>query len=82
MSSEILKMATEIVVSHASLSELSTEQLVNEINATNFSALTEWKPACPYLSIRMRFKGSILGVNLINSIPRTSKTSLASPTRL
>jgi predicted transcriptional regulator len=31
MPSEVLKMTTEIVVSHASLTELSTEQLVNEI---------------------------------------------------
>jgi predicted transcriptional regulator len=31
MSSEVLKMTTEIVVSHASLTELSTEQLVDEI---------------------------------------------------
>ena len=31
MSSEILKLTTEIVVNHASLTELSTEQLVNEI---------------------------------------------------
>jgi predicted transcriptional regulator len=33
MSSEILRMTTEIVVSHASLTELSTEQLVGEIKA-------------------------------------------------
>ena len=33
MSSEVLKMTTEIVVSHASMSELSTEQLVDEIKA-------------------------------------------------
>ena len=33
MSTEILKLTTEIVVSHASLTELSTEQLVNEIKA-------------------------------------------------
>jgi predicted transcriptional regulator len=31
MSSEVLKMTTEIVVSHASLTELTTEQLVGEI---------------------------------------------------
>jgi predicted transcriptional regulator len=31
MSSEILKLTTEIVVSHASMSELTTEQLVGEI---------------------------------------------------
>ena len=31
MPSEVLKMTTEIVVSHASSTELSTEQLVNEI---------------------------------------------------
>jgi predicted transcriptional regulator len=33
MPSEVLKMTTEIVVSHASLTELSPEQLVNEIKA-------------------------------------------------
>ena len=33
MSSEVLRMTTEIVVSHASLTELSTEQLVDEIKA-------------------------------------------------
>jgi predicted transcriptional regulator len=33
MPSEVLKMTTEIVVSHASLTELSTEQLVDEIKA-------------------------------------------------
>ena len=32
MASEILKLTTEIVVSHASLTELTPEQLVNEIN--------------------------------------------------
>jgi predicted transcriptional regulator len=31
MSSEVLKLTTEIVVSHASMSELTTEQLVGEI---------------------------------------------------
>ena len=31
MSSEVLKMTTEIVISHASMTELTTEQLVNEI---------------------------------------------------
>ena len=31
MPSEVLKLATEIVVSHVSLTELTTEQLVNEI---------------------------------------------------
>ena len=31
MAAEILKMTTEIVVSHASMSELSTQQLVEEI---------------------------------------------------
>jgi len=31
MSSEILKLTTEIVISHASITELSPEQLVNEI---------------------------------------------------
>jgi predicted transcriptional regulator len=31
MPSEILKLTTEIVVSHASLTELTSEQLVNEI---------------------------------------------------
>ncbi|MGA9754978.1 MAG: MucR family transcriptional regulator [Desulfobaccales bacterium] len=31
MPSEVLKMTTEIVVSHASLTELTTEQLVSEI---------------------------------------------------
>jgi predicted transcriptional regulator len=31
MSSEVLKLTTEIVVSHASSSELTTEQLANEI---------------------------------------------------
>ena len=31
MSSEVLKMTTEIVVSHASMTELTPEQLVNEI---------------------------------------------------
>jgi predicted transcriptional regulator len=31
MSTEVLKMTTEIVVSHASLTELTTEQLVGEI---------------------------------------------------
>jgi predicted transcriptional regulator len=33
MPNEVLKMTTEIVVSHASLTELSTEQLVDEIKA-------------------------------------------------
>ena len=33
MSSEVLKLTTEIVVSHASMSELTTEQLVDEIKA-------------------------------------------------
>jgi predicted transcriptional regulator len=33
MSSEVLKMTTEIVVSHASMSELTPEQLVNEIRS-------------------------------------------------
>ena len=33
MSTEILKLTTEIVVSHASMSELTPEQLVNEIKA-------------------------------------------------
>ena len=33
MSSEILKLTTEIVVSHASMSELTPEQLVDEIKA-------------------------------------------------
>ena len=33
MSSEVLKLTTEIVVSHASMSELTPEQLVNEIKA-------------------------------------------------
>lgn len=33
MSSEVLKMTTEIVVSHASLSELTTEELVDELKA-------------------------------------------------
>jgi predicted transcriptional regulator len=31
MSSEVLKMTTEIVISHASLTELTTEQLLDEI---------------------------------------------------
>jgi len=31
MSSEFLKLTTEIVISHASMTELTTEQLVNEI---------------------------------------------------
>ena len=33
MPSEVLKMTTEIVVNHASITELTTEQLVNEIKA-------------------------------------------------
>ncbi|MBU4233844.1 MAG: MucR family transcriptional regulator [Proteobacteria bacterium] len=33
MRSEVLKMTTEIVVSHASMTELTPEQLVNEIKA-------------------------------------------------
>ena len=33
MASEILKMTTEIVVSHASMTELTPEQLVDEIKA-------------------------------------------------
>jgi predicted transcriptional regulator len=33
MPSEILKLTTEIVVSHASMTELTSEQLVNEIKA-------------------------------------------------
>ena len=33
MSSEVLKLTTEIVVSHASMSELTTEQLVGEIKS-------------------------------------------------
>jgi predicted transcriptional regulator len=33
MSNEILKLTTEIVVSHASMSELTTEQLVGEIKS-------------------------------------------------
>jgi predicted transcriptional regulator len=33
MSSEVLRMTTEIVVSHASLTELTTEQLVDELKA-------------------------------------------------
>ena len=33
MSTEILKLTTEIVVSHASMSELTPDQLVNEIKA-------------------------------------------------
>ena len=33
MPSEVLKMTTEIVVNHASLTELTPEQLVNEIKA-------------------------------------------------
>ena len=33
MPSEVLKMTTEIVVSHASMTELTPEQLVNEIKA-------------------------------------------------
>jgi predicted transcriptional regulator len=39
MSSEVLKLTTEIVVSHASMSELTSEQLVNEIKAV-YNALT------------------------------------------
>jgi predicted transcriptional regulator len=39
MSSEVLKMTTEIVVSHASMSELTTEQLVGEIKSV-FNALS------------------------------------------
>lgn len=39
MPSEILKLTTEIVVNHASMTELSTEQLVNEIKAV-FKALS------------------------------------------
>ena len=31
MSTEVLKLTTEIVVNHASMTELTTEQLVNEI---------------------------------------------------
>ncbi len=33
MSSEVLKLTTEIVINHASLTELTTEQLVDEIKA-------------------------------------------------
>jgi len=33
MTTEILKLTTEIVISHASLTELTTEQLVDEIKA-------------------------------------------------
>ena len=33
MSSEVLKMTTEIVISHASMTELTSEQLVDEIKA-------------------------------------------------
>jgi predicted transcriptional regulator len=33
MPSEVLKMTTDIVISHASMTELTTEQLVNEIKA-------------------------------------------------
>jgi predicted transcriptional regulator len=33
MSTEILKLTTEIIVSHATITELSTEQLVEEIKA-------------------------------------------------
>ena len=33
MHSEVLKMTTEIVISHASLTELTPDQLVNEIKA-------------------------------------------------
>jgi len=33
MPSEVLKMTTEIVVSHASMTELTSEQLVNEIKS-------------------------------------------------
>jgi len=33
MASEVLKMTTEIVVSHASMTELTSEQLVDEIKA-------------------------------------------------
>jgi predicted transcriptional regulator len=39
MPSEILKLTSEIVVSHASMSELTTEQLVNEIKAV-YNALS------------------------------------------
>jgi len=31
MATEILKLTTEIIVSHASMSELSTQELVDEI---------------------------------------------------
>jgi predicted transcriptional regulator len=39
MASEILKMTTEIVVNHASMTELTSEQLVNEIKEV-FKALS------------------------------------------
>jgi predicted transcriptional regulator len=39
MSSEVLKLTTDIVVSHASMTELTSEQLVNEIKAV-FKALS------------------------------------------
>jgi predicted transcriptional regulator len=35
MSSDVLKLTTEIVVSHASMTELTPEQLVNEIKAVH-----------------------------------------------
>ena len=31
MASEVMKLTTEIVISHASMTELTPEQLVNEI---------------------------------------------------
>ena len=34
MPNDVLKLTTEIVVSHASLSELTPEQLVNEMKAS------------------------------------------------
>ncbi|MGA9756681.1 MAG: MucR family transcriptional regulator [Desulfobaccales bacterium] len=39
MASEVLKLTTEIVISHASMTELSTEQLVDEIKEV-FSVLS------------------------------------------
>ena len=42
MSSEILKLTTEIVVSHASMSELTPEQLVDEIKEPSTMSSLLW----------------------------------------
>jgi predicted transcriptional regulator len=63
MSSEILKLTTEIVVSHAASSELTTEQLVGEIRAV-------------YHVLSSLDGGGILGEPVSEEVARVRKPSI------